>query len=248
MCSQVTLARNRYNGPGVQAVPTFEDPTILITRPAADAERFLQMLRADSGPFDAIKCPAFSFEEIPTKQSDFDAAVFTSKAGVLFAPEGQGRVAYCVGDATAQLANVAGYAPLSANGSAEDLVELILRKSPTVSLQHIRGENSTGNVTERLIAQGIRCTEAIAYRKVPQTPSESIKKDLSSASKLILPLFSAETVSILASWALQLDGCTVVAISGAVAKSAETLLPKKVVVSERPDMRGMAAATARLIA
>ncbi len=229
-------------------MPTFENPTILITRPAADAERFLQMLRVDSGPFEPIMCPAFSFEKIPAKQSDFDAAVFTSKAGVSFAPEGQGRVAYCVGDATAQLANDAGYAPLSANGSVEDLVEMILRKPPTVSLQYIRGENSTGDVTKRLISQGVRCTEVIAYRKVQQVPSESIKKDVSNASKLILTLFSAETVSIIANWALPLDGCTVVAISDAVAKSALTLMPKEVVVSERPDMRGMAAATARLTA
>jgi uroporphyrinogen-III synthase len=229
-------------------VPRSENPTILITRPVVDAERFLTMLRADAGSFEAIMCPAFGFEEVSTKQEHFDAAIFTSKAGVSFAPEGAGRVAYCVGDATAQLAQDAGYVPQSANGSAEELVALILRRAPTISLQHVRGEISRGNVTERLVAHGINCTDVVAYRKVPYSPPESTTAAVAGASQLVLPLFSAETVSIIAKWTLPLEGCVVVAISDIVAKSSLVLKPAKVIVSERPDMRGMAAATVRLTA
>ena len=193
-----------------------------------------------------IMCPAFGFEAVSTIQTHFDAAIFTSKAGVSFAPVGDGRVAYCVGDATAQLAKDAGYAPLSANGSAEDLVALILNEAPTISLLHIRGEISHGNVTERLVAQGISCTDVVAYRKVPYSPTVSKMEVIGSASQLVLPLFSAETVSIIANWALPLEGCVVVAISDFVAQAALSLTPVDVIVSERPDMRGMAAAIARL--
>lgn len=248
MCSQVTLALNRYNGPGVQAVPRLESPTILITRPTADAERFLAMLRDEAGSFEAIISPAFGFEEIPAKKPHFDAAVFTSRAGVSYAPEGKGRVAYCVGDATAQMAQNAGYVPLSANGTSEELVALILRERPTGSLLHIRGEKSLGSVTEKLIERGINCSDVIVYRKVRNAPTVEMVTSVSRASHLIIPLFSAETVSILGGWGVPLDGCIVVAISDMVANSALGLKPAKVVVSESPDMRGMAAATARLIA
>lgn len=247
-CSQVTLVRNRYNGPGAAAVPRFENPTILITRPAADAERFLEILRAESGRFNAIMCPAFGFEKVLTKTSRFDVAVFTSRAGVTFAPAGEGRTAYCVGESTAQMALDAGYVPTSANGTANELVALILGQSPAGSLHHIRGEISRGNVTERLMEQGISCKDVNAYRKVPLSPDPSATEALRSATGLIIPLFSAETVSIIANWTIPLDGHSVVAISDVVAEAAQALRPVITLVSEQPDMRGMAAATARLIA
>ena len=223
-------------------------PTILITRPAADAERFLAMLEVEAGSFEAIIYPAFGFEEIPTKKPHFDVAVFTSRTGVSYAPEGKGRTAFCVGDATAQSASDAGYVSLSANGSADELVELILRQAPTGSLLHIRGEKSLGNVTERLVVQGINCSELIAYRKVRNSPPASLADSVRTASQLIIPVFSAETVSILSEWALPLEGCVVVAISDIVAHSALGIKPSEVVVSESPDMCGMAAATRRLTA
>jgi uroporphyrinogen-III synthase len=229
-------------------VPCFENPTILITRPAADADRFLAMLRAEAGSFEASICPAFGFEEIPLNAPRFDAAVFTSRAGVSFAPAGEGRTAYCVGDSTAQMAQDAGYTCASANGSAEELVALILEQSPAGSLHHIRGEISRGNITERLVAQGINCTAVIAYRKVPHAPRANITEALRGASNLIIPLFSAETVSIIASWGVTLEGHVVVAISAEVAEAAQALTPVETLVSEQPNMRGMAAATARLIA
>ena len=225
-----------------------ENPTILITRPTLDAERFLTILRADSGPFNAIMCPAFGFEKVPTKSGRFDAAVFTSRAGVSYAPAGEGRTAYCVGESTAQMAQDAGYVSMSANGSAEELVALILGQSPAGSLHHIRGEISHGNVTERLVAKGINCTDVIAYRKVSLSLDPNAVEALRRAAHLVMPLFSAETVSILTDWEAPLEGRIVVTISDAVAEAAQALKPVATFVSERPDMRGMAAATARLIA
>lgn len=229
-------------------MPRLENPTILITRPAADAARFLAALRAEAGQFDEILCPAFGFEELPTTPAHFDVAVFTSRAGVFYAPPGEGRTAYCVGDATAQLARDAGYVAISANGSADDLVALILAQSPSGSLHHIRGEISRGNVMDRLVEQGINCSDVIAYRKVPLSPDLIAVERLRNARNLIFPVFSAETVSIIESWGAQLEGHIVVAISEAVAEASRSLRPIKTIVSERPDMRGMAAATARLIA
>ena len=247
-CSQVTLARNRYNGPGVLAVTRLENPTILITRPEDDAERFLTTLRAEAGSFEVIICPAFWFEEVPVKMPNFDVAIFTSRTGVSYAPQGNGRLAYCVGDATAQFARDAGYISLSATGSADELVALILEQAPTGSLLHIRGEKSLGNVTERLAERGINCSDAIAYRKVLNSPTQSIREAVRNAPQIVIPLFSAETVSIVAGWRLPLKSCVVVAISNVVANSAMVLKPTEAIVSESPDMRGMTAATARLTA
>jgi uroporphyrinogen-III synthase len=225
-----------------------DNPIVLVTRPEADAQRFVDVLRTVSGPFSVIISPAFENETLSAEIPDFNIAIFTSRAGVAQAPRGGGRSAFCVGVATANAAKDAGYAAISADGSADDLVTLILRQRPNDALLHIRGEISRGDIAKRLNDAGLKCHDVIAYRKAAKGPSQSVRDALVVNQQIILTLFSAETVSILETWSLNFEGCTVVAISDVVAGASATLLPLNVVVSAAPNVCAMAQTTACLIA
>ena len=226
----------------------FKNPIVLVTRPKTDAQRFVDVLRAISGPFIAINSPAFENETLSAEIPEFNIAIFTSQTGVVHAPIGNGRPAFCVGDATANAALDAGYVPVSAGGSADDLVALILRQRPDDALLHIRGETTHGDVAKRLNEMGMHCQEMVAYRKAVMGPSQTAREATSEKQMIIVPLFSAQTLSILKKWALRLDGCTIVAISGSVADASVTLSPLNIIIAETPDFRSMSQATARLIA
>ncbi len=247
-CSEVTVTINRYNGSGSTRVHRFDNPIVLVTRPREDAERFVEALRSKAGPFRALICPAFETVGVDHELPDFDQAIFTSQAGANFAPLGLGRKAYCVGRATARAAQAMGYEPVDANGNADTLVDLILKQKPTESLLHIRGEVSHGNVIARLQSVGFDCAEVIVYRKATTLPNTEVYSVLQQSRPCIVPLFSAETGSILALWDTNWRASEIVAISATVAQSADGLNAQKTHVCSAPTMDAMVAATARLIA
>ncbi|MGJ8610052.1 MAG: uroporphyrinogen-III synthase [Octadecabacter sp.] len=223
-------------------------PVVLVTRPEVDARLFVERLTDVAGQVETIISPAFTYERRAVDVPAFDVAIFTSKSAVTFAPLGNGRRAYCVGNATAGAAQNAGYDAISADGSADDLISLILRQKPRGVLSHLRGEISRGDVSARLQAAGLVCVDAVLYRKVWLQPAQGIA-DLDFIDRsVIVPLFSAETVSILAQWPQSFAGCIVVAISDLVAQAARVLEPAQIVVSDRPNMDAMALATVRMIA
>lgn len=225
-----------------------QNSVVLVTRPDADAQRFVERLTQVAGPFDAVISPAFTYERCAADVPEFETAIFTSKTGVAFAPSGNGRRAYCVGDATAQAAKGAGYDTVNANGSAEDLIELILRQYPSDALSHLRGEVSQGDVIGKLQSAGLNCRDVVLYRKSHLAPTEEAVGLDTGERIVIVPLFSAETVSILAGWPMSFTGCVVVAISEFVGQAAGVLNPGHISISDAPNMEAMALATGRMIA
>lgn len=229
-------------------MPRLDNPVVLVTRPHDSAAQFVAALAQVAGPFRSVISPAFETVSVGAEIPAFDAAVFTSRAGVAFAPLGNNRPAFCVGQATAAAARDAGYSAISADGNADDLVDLILARAPKESLLHIRGEVSQGNVRERLRAGGLTCADVIAYRKSALAPTGAAVAALADAQQIIVPVFSAETGSILATWDIDFSRCHLVAISPAVAKSARGLGVQNISVVTEPNMAEMVAATSRLIA
>ena len=71
---------------------------------------------------------------------------------------------------------------------------------------------------------------------------------LQAVDRIILPLFSAETVTILEGWNQIPPGCVCIAISQLVADEARCLNPSETIVSPRPDLPSMTQAVAGLIA
>ena len=229
-------------------MPRLDNPVVLVTRPRDSAAQFVAALTQVAGPFCPVISPAFETVAVGAEIPPFEAVIFTSRAGVAFAPSGQDRPAYCVGSATAVAARAAGYSAISAAGNADDLVDLILDRAPSESLLHIRGEVSQGNVRDRVQSAGLTCTEVIAYRKSTLTPTTEAATAFADAQNIIVPVFSAETGSILATWYVDFSKCHVVAISPAAAKSARDLGAQSLVVATAPNMAEMVAATSRLIA
>ncbi|KAG1713740.1 hypothetical protein GQR58_002206 [Nymphon striatum] len=119
-----------------------------------------------------------------------------------------------------------GYTAVSSNGSAADLCQLILRDNPQGKLLHIRGEVSHGNVMQVLVHGGLECHEVVVYTKQPRCPDVSVRNMISSLQYFILPIFSTETVSIIASWGINLNAAHVVAISELVASEADVTKSK----------------------
>ncbi|MDA9208301.1 uroporphyrinogen-III synthase [Octadecabacter sp.] len=226
----------------------FENPTVLVTRPAESAEQFVAGLEACAGQFRPLISPAFELEQVAFAPCLFDAAIFTSKAGARFAPEGEGRIAWCVGDGTAEVAAKRGYEPKVGVGSARELATLILRENPAGRHVHFRGENVRVNVMTILENAGMSCMEVVAYRKLINAPMSELSEVSMRVGSLLLPLFSAETVSILKEWPTSFEGSWVVAISKEVAEASMALKPLGVSIAERPNLHEMTQATVRLIA
>lgn len=229
-------------------MPRFQNPTVLVTRPRDSSLRFLDALSGVAGPFVPLVAPAF--ETVATQDSvpQFDVAIFTSQVGARFAPDGNGRRAYCVGDTTAAAVHARGYDAVSAAGAVQDLINLILSHVPHGRLLHIRGENSVGDVSVHLRAEGLTCDDAVVYRKQRTPLAADMKEQINTSAGLILPLFSAETVSIIARWKVSFDAAQIIAISDAVAQASRGLEPAGITVSPTPDLRGMITETSALIA
>jgi len=232
---------------GGTAVVQYDNPTVLVSRPAEGAAAFVRSLKACKDVFEPILAPAFGYQYITYDFPDFDNAIFTSKIGVETAPEGQGRVAWCVGDATTNAARKKGYDGRNASGDAEALIKVILEARPMARLLHIRGETSRGNITRRLVSHGLRCVDAVTYLKAPLDPPDCLHRQLMTRRSVIVPLFSAETVSILSDWGLSFRTAHVVAISRHVETSARILTPRTVTISNNPDLASMTHAVAALI-
>ncbi|WP_281981104.1 uroporphyrinogen-III synthase [Thalassorhabdomicrobium marinisediminis] len=229
-------------------MPRFENPIVLATRPRAFSEAFLTALQGKAGAFRGLIAPAFECASTGAPIPPFDVAIFTSRAGVAMAPGGAGRHAFCVGDATAQAAEARGYRAVSASGSAVDLIPLILDQAPNGRLLHVRGETAAAEAARILTEAGLPASEVIAYRKEPCPPDAAALAALQDEEALILPLFSAETVSILAEWPCSFQRCHAVAISDTVADAAAQLSPAGIAVSDSMTQEGTIRAVARLIA
>lgn len=226
----------------------YDNPHILVTRPLASATAFVERLRLQSTKFVPIIAPAFELEPVSAGLPPFDEAVFTSRAGVQFAPKGEQRPAWCVGTSTAQAAQAAGYRARSANGNADRLVDVILTERPEGRLLHLRGETAAGDVASRLSDSGVRCDDRVIYRKAIKEIAPEALATVHDAVVIIAPVFSAETVSILARWKLDWSYIHLVAISVKVAAAASELTPAQTTLATSPDLAAMTQAVVRLIA
>ena len=245
---QVTLAGNRYNGWEAVGLTPFENPIVLLTRPTQSSELFRDALKAAAGAFRPYLCPAFEYEAVAYREVSFDAAIFTSKAGVQFAPSGNGRVAWCVGEATAQMARAKGYLTKTGTGNAMDLSKMILRSDLRDRMIHFRGENVRIDVKAILEEAGLTCADTVIYRKVIARVPEGLLDVLNSTDVFIVPMFSGETVSIIEDWGLDLERAWVVAISEEVALNAQNLNPKGISTAANPNLDEMVRIMTRLIA
>ncbi|WP_010140579.1 uroporphyrinogen-III synthase [Oceanicola sp. S124] len=166
-------------------------PQILITRPEPEASALAAELAALHPGVRLVVSPlqGIRFHDIPRPDG---VPVFTSRNGVraYLRAGGQSLQAWCVGDATAALAEAAGMQAISAGGDAEALIALLLERRPEGPLVHVRGAQHRGELVARLAAGGLRIGAVEGYAQVPLPLSEEARAALLGAMPVVVPLYS----------------------------------------------------------
>jgi uroporphyrinogen-III synthase len=229
-------------------------PPLLLTRPAAQGDRFAGLLRTRFGTdlrilLSPLIAPEFLSPPLPV---DPAGLLFTSESGVAGLARlwrGGTRPAWCVGDRTAAAARAAGFEARSAAGDAAALVAMLAAEAPPGLLLYARGRDSRGDVAGALVRQGLRVAEAIVYAQVEQPLSAAARALLCGAAPVAVPLFSPRTAGLLAA-AITADRLPapvwIAALSPAVAEAAAAARPARLVIARRPDAPAMVEALAGL--
>jgi uroporphyrinogen-III synthase len=185
-------------------------PSLILTRPRPQAERFADDVRARFGArFDIVIAPVIEIVpvEATPDTSRYAALLFTSENGVRsFAARWGARdlPAYCVGARTAAAARAAGFAARSAGGDAAALARLVVAELPAgARVLHLRGRHAAGDLAGRLRAAGIAADEAVIYDQAARAPSAEALAALGSDAPVLVPLFSPRSARLLAA---ALDG------------------------------------------
>lgn len=232
-----------------------ERPVILLTRPKRQSERFADLCKQALGVEQQIlQSPLLKIEVLamPVLDARYRGLIFTSENGVLAYSKsntGANMPAYCVGARTAKAARKLGLDARSANGSADDLIQMIQMIQDHGPLLHIRGEHARGNISERL---GAAVSEMVGYRQTALPLSEAATEVLAGQKMVILPVFSPRTAQLLCDTNKNIVApIMVVAISAAVKEAvlgSGLTARMDICVSNTPDAEGMLQAIQRCIA
>lgn len=231
--------------------------SVLLTRPAAQADRFAAELVKRFGTrlhpcISPLMVPEFFSPEWPDEP--YSTLILTSETGAEAAARLRdlGHVlpekAICVGDRTAEIARGLGFDARSAKGDAEALIAVILGSDDRGPFLHLRGREARGDIAPRLAAKGRPAHSAIVYAQVAQPLTAEAQDLLAGHDPVIIPLFSPRSAAILADFGPFAAPLLLAALSPAVAEKAAALAPARLVVADRPDAAGMLTAIDVLIA
>lgn len=182
----------------------------------------------------------FSDADLTAPPSD-TFLIFTARNGVLAFVEKHDERFYdvfCVGDATATLANEHGFRNVySANGTAEDVIALV-RESVPVSrtVLHCSGQQVRGQITQRLKALGHKTKRVEYYASHPVKALNISMAELGYVA-IYSPL-AAKTFSALEA-STDLSHVTTVSISQAADSLLAPLNLKKRLIASFPAQSGM---------
>lgn len=232
-------------------------PTVLLTRPEAQSQRFAADLLNQLGPLRIVISPLMvpEFGSCDLTGRSYTGIILTSETAadsarrILASGQTLPRQAFCVGDRTAKAAQAAGFDAISANGDAAALIGLIQSIAPVGPLLHLRGADTRGEVAETLTKGGIVTESVATYAQLAQPLSEQALQALTEKTPLILPLFSPRSASLMAT-ALPMSvhaPLWVAAISPATSDAARGLAPAKSLMASHPDGKAMLHTVAELI-
>ena len=228
-------------------------PTILLTRPLPQSQRFAAALAGMGGVavvISPLMAPHLLRPALPLR--DYAAVILTSETGAQ-AAAGLGPLperAYCVGDRTAQVARDLGFEAISAQGDARALRALILAQGEVGPLLHLRGQDTRGDLAENLTAGGIGTDSVVVYDQSPQPLTPEAVAVIAAGGPLIVPVFSPRSARLLVqALADKAHGpLWLAALSPAVAEELRPLRPDGLETAERSDAEAMVLAVQRLIA
>lgn len=224
-------------------------PPILITRPEPQASRLARQLRAQDWVgrvhVSALLVPSHFPATLP--DGEFNAVILTSETGALAAGRlpGLPRLAWCVGDRTARVAARQGLDAHSAKGDAAALVAALIAAQQPGRLLYLHGRETRGDLAERLNSAGIETVSLQIYAQDSRPLTPAARRLIRDKAPVILPVLSPRSADILVSAWRDAQGrapAHVVALSPAVATSAQALNPASLTIAVRPDGKALLAA------
>ena len=226
---------------------------VILTRPMAQSARFAAELAQRLPELHPILSPLTLTEFLPFAPPCQPSALILTSATAVEAlrrnPVALPDIAYCVGRRTAAAAVELGVRAVSADGDAEALLALILARNPAPPLWHLHGEETRGNLAERLNSAGIETVSNVAYRQIPQALTPEARAALAGDAPVLLPVFSPRSAALLVA---ELRCLSVRAPLHFAAISTEAAAPlrdfphKRLAIAATPDASAMLEAMVRL--
>lgn len=229
-------------------------PLVIITRPAGQGAEFAAQVARVFGANRVIVAPLMVTEYLPVEPrlADFAALVLTSPAAletVRRDPQPLPALAYCVGARTAAEARALGLIAQSADGTAEDLLRLVVSTHEAGRLLYLHGQDTRVDLAAALISAGIETVSALAYRQLPAPLSDAARAALTGDAPLLLPVFSPRSAQLLVA---EMAGAQVraplhfVAISHAAAAPLRQIPARGLTIASTPDAAGVLDAMQRV--
>lgn len=230
---------------------------VLLTRPEAQSRRLAGQLSTRFGTrldpvITPLMAPHFLTPAMPqgtarglilTAETGVEAAARLSRAGVALP-----RLAWCVGDRTAEAAQAVGFDAVSAAGDADALIDLMVGRAASGPLWHLRGLDARGDIAARLAQAGIEAQSVVVYRQEPQPLNDRAKALLAGPAPVVVPLYSPRSAALFRTAAGEAAApLWLAAISPAAGDELGLLRPARLEIADRPDAGAMLDAVARLL-
>lgn len=225
---------------------------LILTRPLDRCQPLAERLLAEGD--EVFIAPVLRIGHLPVQEptEPLQAVIFTSVQGVEAIAGLRGFKifpAFVVGKKTATAAHKIGFEHVyNAEGASEDLLKLILSKTNAMkgSLLHLCGEQTAGNLVERLKERGFDARRQKVYEAHAQEslPGFILKKIRMRRFDGVL-FFSTRSANIFCSiihnnnLADCFDHAQALAISDSVSKEASALPWKKIYTAEQPTENSM---------
>ncbi|WP_298859023.1 uroporphyrinogen-III synthase [uncultured Sulfitobacter sp.] len=198
-------------------------PTLLLTRPRGASCGFVAALEpAARKAVQVLIAPLMEITSVGAKPvpEEIQGAIFTSANGVDFGPEGQGRLAFCVGARTTAEARRRGWDAEQAGRTAIELIAALRKVRPSIGLVHLSGEHTIGDIADTLTADGIETVHVPIYQQNLLPLEPAARQAL--AGPCIIPVFSHRTAKQLRAEASGLlEFAHIIALSDSIAAPFE---------------------------
>ncbi len=230
--------------------------TILLTRPAPQAEAFARLLHQQFGAeLSILSSPLLRIHPLaPTIDlGDVARLIVTSPHAVhAAAPLIQSRAVplACVGSKTTRAAEVAGFKVAETAPDAAHLLARLIAQGPAVGpCLYLRGQTVARPIVRHLTEAGIAARDLVVYRQIPQSLTTAARRVLDAGDRVILPLFSPRTAEIFnaETGSLTLASTSAVCLSPRIAAALEAARFQRVFVAAQPNAAALQQKIAAII-
>jgi uroporphyrinogen-III synthase len=226
-------------------------PSLLLTRPDAQSQRFAGEVAARFGAMDVVISPLLVPRFLPvTPPNGIDGVIFTSETGVAAAVaagvQAEGAPAYCVGARTAAAAQTAGFDARDAQGDWQDVAAMIAREGGQKSLVFLCAREAATHLQTALTVAGHNIERVEVYTQDTQSLNPQAQALLTGVRPVILPLFSPRSAQVFCAQAQPTAPIYLLGLSSAVV-GAFTLPFARRAVAHRPNSAALLDAFAEVM-